>query len=42
MNNNKASRLMSLHALTFLHPGTGQSTGVVDLPVQRERHTGSP
>jgi CRISPR-associated protein Cmr4 len=42
MNNNKASRLMCLHALTFLHPGTGQSTGVVDLPVQREKHTGYP
>lgn len=34
--------LMTLHALTFLHPGTGQTTGVVDLPVQREMHTGFP
>lgn len=34
--------LMTLHALTFLHPGTGQTTGVVDLPVQREVHTGFP
>lgn len=34
--------LLVLHALTFLHPGTGQTTGVVDLPVQRERHTGFP
>jgi CRISPR-associated protein Cmr4 len=33
---------MTLHALTFLHPGTGQTTGVVDLPVQREVHTGFP
>lgn len=36
------TRLMALHALTFLHPGTGQTTGVVDLPVQREVHTGFP
>jgi len=34
--------LLSLYAETPLHPGTGQSTGVVDLPVQRERHTGFP
>ncbi|MGH2524939.1 MAG: type III-B CRISPR module RAMP protein Cmr4, partial [Anaerolineales bacterium] len=38
----RATRLMTLHALTFLHPGTGQTTGVVDLPVQREVHTGFP
>lgn len=36
------SRLLFLQAVTFLHPGTGQSTGVVDLPVQREVHTGFP
>jgi len=36
------TRLLTLHALTFLHPGTGQTTGVVDLPVQREVHTGFP
>lgn len=40
--NNKVNRIMTLHALTFLHPGTGQNTGAVDLPVQRERHTGYP
>jgi len=34
--------LISFHAITFLHPGTGQSTGAVDLPVQREVHTGFP
>ncbi|RMI19935.1 MAG: type III-B CRISPR module RAMP protein Cmr4, partial [Calditrichaeota bacterium] len=34
--------LLTLHAVTFLHPGAGQSTGLVDLPVQRERHTGFP
>jgi len=35
-------RLLLLQAVTFLHPGTGQSTGVVDLPVQREVHTRFP
>lgn len=32
-------RLLVLHALTGLHPGAGTALGVVDLPVQRERHT---
>lgn len=36
------SRLVTLQAITFLHPGTGQSTGAVDLPVQREVHTEFP
>ncbi len=36
------ARLIGLHAITFLHPGTGQTTGVVDLPIQREIHTGFP
>jgi CRISPR-associated protein Cmr4 len=35
-------QLLTLHAITFLHPGTGQTTGVVDLPVQREVHSGFP
>jgi CRISPR-associated protein Cmr4 len=34
--------LLFLHALTALHPGSGTALGVVDLPVQRERHTGWP
>jgi CRISPR-associated protein Cmr4 len=34
--------LLFLHALTGLHPGSGSALGVVDLPVQRERHTGWP
>lgn len=34
--------MLGLYAETPLHPGTGQSAGVVDLPVQRERHTGFP
>ncbi len=38
----RETRVITLLAETFLHPGTGQSTGVVDLPVQREVHTGFP
>ncbi len=34
--------LMFIHALTGLHPGSGSALGVVDLPVQRERHTQWP
>lgn len=34
--------LLGLHALTALHPGAGAALGVVDLPVQRERHTQWP
>lgn len=34
--------LLGLYAETPLHPGTGQALGAVDLPVQRERHTGYP
>lgn len=34
--------LLTYFAETPLHPGTGQSTGVVDLPVQRETPTGFP
>jgi CRISPR-associated protein Cmr4 len=34
--------LMFVHALTSLHAGSGTALGVVDLPVQRERHTGWP
>jgi len=33
---------LGLFAETPLHPGTGSTTGVVDLPVQREKHTGFP
>jgi len=31
-----------LRAQTSLHPGTGASVGAIDLPIQRERHTGWP
>lgn len=36
------STLLFLHALTAIHPGGGTALGVVDLPVQRERHTQWP
>ena len=38
----QGARLLFLHAQTGLHPGSGTALGVVDLPVQRERHTGWP
>ena len=31
-----------IHVITPLHAGTGQELGSVDLPIQRERHTGFP
>ena len=34
--------LLFIHALTGVHPGSGTALGVVDLPVQRERHTAWP
>ena len=34
--------LMFIHCLTATHPGSGTALGVVDLPVQRERHTQWP
>lgn len=34
--------LLTLYALTSLHPGAGAALGAVDLPVQRERHTQWP
>lgn len=36
------TRLYHLHALSALHCGTGQSAGVVDLPIARERATKLP
>ena len=36
------SSVLYIHALTSLHPGSGTALGVVDLPVQRERHTQWP
>ncbi len=34
--------LLALYAETPLHPGSGQSTGIIDLPIQREKHTRFP
>ena len=36
------TNLLFIHALTGIHPGGGTALGVVDLPVQRERHTQWP
>jgi CRISPR-associated protein Cmr4 len=36
------AKLVFVHALSGLHPGTGQGTGVIDLPVAREVATGIP
>jgi CRISPR-associated protein Cmr4 len=34
--------ILFLYSESFLHPGAGTSSGVIDLPVQREAHTGYP
>lgn len=34
--------LLGLTAQTSIHAGTGRSTGVIDLPIMREAHTGWP
>lgn len=36
------AELLFFHAQTSLHPGSGTTLGVVDLPIQRERHTQWP
>ena len=36
------SEIMSLYAVSPVHAGSGTSLGVVDLPIQRERHTNWP
>lgn len=36
------NRLLGLLAETSIHAGAGQATGVIDLPIQREGHTGWP
>jgi CRISPR-associated protein Cmr4 len=38
----QASAILGLYAQTSIHAGTGQSTGAVDLPIQREAHAGWP
>ncbi|WP_136661542.1 type III-B CRISPR module RAMP protein Cmr4 [Nitratireductor sp. XY-223] len=42
MHETSRSTLLFVHGLTAMHPGGGTATGVVDLPVQRERHTRWP
>ena len=37
-----AQRLLFIHGLTPLHPGSGQGVGAIDLPIQRERATNLP
>jgi len=39
---NQINAILGLHAQTSLHAGTGQNTGVIDLPIQREGHTHWP
>lgn len=36
------SRLLFLYAVTPVHMGAGQAIGVIDNPIQRERHTNHP
>jgi len=38
----QANALMGLLAQTSIHAGTGDSTGIIDLPIQREGHSGWP
>lgn len=38
----KKNALLFLHGQTPMHPGSGTALGVVDMPIQRERHTGWP
>jgi CRISPR-associated protein Cmr4 len=38
----KTKKIMFLYTETSIHPGAGDSTGVVDLPIQREVHTKFP
>ncbi len=36
------SEILSLYAVSPVHAGSGTSLGIVDLPIQRERHTNWP
>ncbi len=38
----KTKTILGLMAQTSIHAGTGQNTGVIDLPIQREGHNGWP
>lgn len=35
-------RLLTIHSLSPMHAGTGQGIAGIDLPIQREKHTGWP
>lgn len=39
---NQVNEILGLLAQTSIHAGTGQNTGVIDLPIQREGHNGYP
>lgn len=39
---NEKNAVLFYHALTSLHAGSGANPGVIDLPIQRERHTKWP
>ncbi len=38
----QANAILGLLAQTSIHAGTGQNTGAIDLPIQREGHNGYP
>ncbi len=38
----KEAKPMFIIAETPIHPGSGSELGIVDLPIQRERHTNFP
>jgi CRISPR-associated protein Cmr4 len=42
MANKMETRVLGLYAETSLHAGSGHNVGVIDLPIQREAHTGWP
>lgn len=42
MFNNNLAELCFFYCISPLHAGSGQATGAVDLPIQRERHTAWP
>ena len=42
MTQHQETRPIYIHCRTPFHPGSGSSLGIVDLPIQRERHTGYP
>ena len=42
MHKKEITSMASLYAISPVHAGSGMSTGAVDLPIQRERHTNWP